>query len=333
MDKRLIFLLVYKTGEPNCPDAERPRQPKQHIFLFAALGMMLLLCPPWVNRVQAQQETQFTQYMFNGIALNPAYAGSQEALQITCLFRNQWVGLEGAPTTQTFAAHTPLNKERVGVGLLVSNDAIGVHRDFSIQGSYAYRIPMQNGASLSMGLQAGVRQRRGDLLSVDGIDTIDPSFNGNYNEMVPEFGAGVYFQNRVFYAGLSSPKLTGNIFNRGMLNNRRHYYFTSGIVFAVGNTVKVNPSILLKSVGPSPLGIDLNTNVIFNNVLWLGASYRSQESFSVLTQLQVTKQFRVGYSYDAITSALNQVANGSHEIMLNYAFVFMKDKVVTPRYF
>lgn len=298
-------------------------------FLLLILGLGLAS--------QAQQQVMFTQYMFNGLVLNPAYAGSHESISVTALSRIQWVGIDGAPNTQTFSIHSPVPGKNVGLGAFFVRDNIGVTTQNNFYLSYAYRMQMSKGI-LSFGLQGGFSDTS---VSYDELGIADSNLSGTESTFNPNFGAGVYYLTDRFYAGASIPY----ILNSGSNNEGnslpddieteqiQHYYVTTGTVFDLSHMVKLKPSILVKAVSGAPIEFDFNANVLFDDRLWVGVSYRSFDSIDLLLELQVNQQLRFGYAYDFTTSDLRKVNSGSHEIMLNYRFVFSKSKIVTPRYF
>ncbi|MEQ8534507.1 MAG: type IX secretion system membrane protein PorP/SprF, partial [Imperialibacter sp.] len=277
----------------------------------------------------------FTQYMFNGLALNPAYAGSHDALNATAIARAQWVGLEGAPNTQSVSLHAPVPNKHIGLGLLFLRDNIGVTKQNSLFVSYAYKIKMSEG-NLSFGLQGGFNDYSHNLNDI-GVDG-DNLLVGNVKSFKPNVGAGIYFNSERFYAGASVPlmfnsakddRATSFIYSE----IKRHYFVTAGYVFDLNKSLKLKPNVLIKTVDGAPIEFDFNTNLLINDLLWVGLSYRSFESLDFLLELQLNDQFRVGYSYDMLTNDLGKVNAGSHELMLNYMFKYSKDRVVTPRYF
>ncbi len=292
-----------------------------------------------VSNVQAQFEPQFTQYMYNEMFINPAYAGSREHMAMTALYRNQWVGIEGAPKTQTFSAHTPLRNEKIGVGLNLLHEEIGVTKDLSVFGSYAYRIPMQTGF-FSMAVSGGIIHHQEQLLEVKTQDQGDYSFLGTPKLTVPNVGFGTYFSSRHYYVGLSIPRMLQNKVDAvtGKGSNKVnipywHYYLMGGYVFNLNESVKLKTTGMVKVVSGSPVIADLGAHILLNEVLWLGGSFRTNDSWAAIMQIQLNKQLRLGYSYDYTLTELNQFNNGTHEITLGYDFSFDKSKVVTPRYF
>lgn len=301
---------------------------------YTALIFLVTLC--FWQQSQAQQQVMYTQYMFNGLALNPAYAGSHESISLTALAREQWVGVEGAPSTQTFSVHSPIKNEKVAVGLLALHDKIGVTEQTGVYASYAYRLPMNNKGKLAFGLQAGFNSYNANFSSVSDED---PTFMGrDVREMAPNFGAGVYYNTDRFYAGFSCPQILESTINRDNPDSDativRHFFASAGYVFDISPSVKLKPSTLVKMVEGAPVQFDINTNVIFRDVVWVGFSWRSFDSIDALFKLQVTDNLQFGYAWDfATTTELQRVNSGSHELMLNYRFSFDKTKVITPRYF
>jgi type IX secretion system PorP/SprF family membrane protein len=292
----------------------------------------LILCSSLAT-LQAQQQGMFTQYMFNGLAINPAYAGSHESMSITALGRKQWMGMEGAPSTQTFALHSPVPNEKIGLGLLLSHDNIGPLHQYSFKAAYAYRIPMGPG-KLAMGLQGGLSNYNARFTSLYlGPNVQDPTFGEDVNRTVADFGTGLYYYSERFYLGFSVPQLVA-LRADPQLNLARHYFVHSGYVVDLNRSLKLKPNILVKAVQGAPLDIDLNTNLLINEVVWVGLSYRSLQSLSAMVELQLTDQLRLGYAYDfPMATDWGRTSAGSHELMLNYRFTFYKSNVTTPRYF
>lgn len=292
----------------------------------------------------AQQQGMFTQYMFNGLALNPAYAGSHETLSLTAMTRYQWAGLDGAPNTQTFSAHAPVKNDQIALGLQLYNDNIGVSRTFTTNIAGAYRINFEKSV-LSMGLQLGFSSYRSDVTTLNPVfDFNDVALSENVNEPFnPNMGAGLYWYSEKYYVGFSVPTLFNSTINSfdiegsGLTyesgDSKRHMYLTGGYVFDLGTHFKLKPNGLIKYVHGAPIQIDINANLLINEVAWFGLSYRNGESISVLLELLITSDFRFGYSYDYILNDLKTISSGSHEIMLNYRIEFKKDKITSPRYF
>jgi type IX secretion system PorP/SprF family membrane protein len=283
----------------------------------------------------AQQQVMFTQYMFNGLAINPAYAGSHESMSLTALARQQWSGLDGAPSTQTFSLHSPLKKERASLGFLFLHDRIGVTEQTGVYGSFAYRIPMSKKGKLAFGLQGGATFFNAQFTKV-AIN--DPAFQNDIRFVQPNIGFGMYYHTNRFYAGFSIPQLIQTKYDKSSMDPDakllRHYFASAGYVFDLSKIIKLKPNILVKAVAGAPVQFDLNLNTLIHNVFWIGVSWRSFDSIDALVQIQITEQLQIGYAFDfATTTELKRVNSGSHELMLNYRFTFTKNKMITPRYF
>lgn len=306
-------------------------------FFMDIRKILVLVLPILVGPAAfGQQQAMFTQYMFNGLAINPAYAGSHRTLSATALARIQWTGVEGAPITQTLSVHAPIANRRVGIGLLLLHDEIGVTKQTAVYNAYSYRIPFQNGGQLSFGIQGGFSSYNARYSLVS--DT-DPTFAGaDVKEVLPNFGAGLFYSTNLFYAGFSVPQLVQNTFDKYNTDSDskllRHYFFTTGYVFAIDKDLMLKPSLLVKAVSGAPVQVDLNVSVLMKEILWVGLSWRSFDSIDALLELQVTDKFQFGYAYDfATTSEMRRVNAGSHEIMLNYRMIKKHSRVKTPRYF
>lgn len=292
-------------------------------------------------RVLAQQEAMYTQYMFNTLAINPAYAGSRNVTSATALYRSQWVGVQGAPKTATFTIDAPIDEKKIGLGLQVYNDRLGITNTTGGIISYAYRIRMSKG-TLALGLQGGVSQYRADFTSVNlGSDaTPDMAFSDNVNKALLNFGVGVYYNTDNFYLGLSSPQLLNNKLtnlkvenDNGFTGQEMHLFLATGYVFPIGDDLHLKPSVLIKYVRGAPIEADLNGMIWMKNVLGVGFQYRTKADISGIVEFQMTPQLRFGYSYDHSTTKLVEYNSGSHEIMLRYEFGFTKGKIVSPRFF
>lgn len=286
----------------------------------------------------AQQYPQFTQYMYNTQAINPAYAGSRGVLSIVALGRNQWVGFEGGPDTETLSINSPLRNDKIGLGLSVINDRAGYENFTYVYANFAYTIKLSEELKLSFGIDAGATHYKiSDDLYIDAGD--DPYFAEKTNRWNPNFGAGLLFHSDKWYLGFSIPR----IYNHDVDNDNEyasleqiHYYLTGGVVFDLGENVKLKPSFLMKYTQGAPISTDITANFLFYERFWLGASYRfsgEQAAFGAIVDFQVTKQFRIGYSYEVPTGDIRPYTSGSQEILLMYEFRFTKNKLKSPRYF
>lgn len=290
-----------------------------------------------------QQDILVSQYMFNHLLLNPAYAGTKDYMMATLLYRKQWVDFKGAPTTQIATLHGPVGLTNFGWGASISHDKIGVTDRTDAYLNAAYHLPVGPKMKLSVGLRAGggyYSYKNSDLIYWDAND---PLFAGDKtSKFVPNIGAGAYLYTDKYYVGVSVPNvisydttkvLSLNMNGNVVPNEVRHYYITAGIALEVNPDVVVKPSILVKYVQNAPVEADFNVNVLFAQIIWVGASYRTGDSFVALLELQLTKKFRLGYSYDFTATDVKNYSAGSHEIMIGYDFGYDIMKVKTPRYF
>ncbi|MCT4580053.1 MAG: type IX secretion system membrane protein PorP/SprF [Flavobacteriales bacterium] len=282
-----------------------------------------------------QQDAMYTQYMFNTLSINPGYAGSADMLSINLVSRHQWLAIEGAPETQTFALHGPIKSQKIGVGLCVVNDRVGPTRDLSLYGDFSYRLRLSEESSLFLGLKGGVNNLKVSLDELSGTDENDMVFQQNISQLKPNFGFGLYYSSPKSYIGVSAPKLMENKFSSGgtslLLN--RHYFLIAGLVTRLSNHVDFKPSFIAKYVFNAPVSMDFSANFIIKDKFWLGTMYRLNDAIGGLIQLQLSNQFRLGYAYDYTISEFGVYAGGTHEVLLNYDFNFPKDDLVSPRYF
>ncbi len=274
----------------------------------------------------AQQDPQFTQYMYNMSVINPAYATADEAiLNLGGLYRTQWVGVEGAPKTGTFFAHTPIN-EKIEMGISFTNDNIGdVVSENNIYADFAYILPVGFEAKLSLGIKAGFT-----LFDVnfDGFNlqsgnvTTDVAFNENVNKTFPNLGIGAFYFTENYYIGLSAPNLltTKHIETENGIKSTGvqdiHYFLTGGYVFDINRDLKFKPAFMAKSVRGAPLALDITANVLFNDRLEAGLGYRLDDAISGLVSFRITPELKIGYAYDFTTTTLGDFNSGSHEIFI-----------------
>jgi type IX secretion system PorP/SprF family membrane protein len=286
----------------------------------------------------AQQDPQYTQYMYNTLSVNSAYAGSLGHLAITGIYRTQWVGLEGAPSTQSFTIDTPVGKN-VGLGLSVVSEEIGPSEEQYIDAHFSYTIPSGQTHKLSFGIKGGGRVINIDWTKGSYRDP-DVQFRENItNKFLPVVGAGLYWHGERDYIGLAVPNfITKERYEyddlaEDLMNERIHLYLIGGIVFDLSAHTKFKPAVLLKYVSGAPLIADLSANFMFNNAVNLGVAYRTSDSVSALASLQITPQFSLGYSYDYTTTELQNYNSGTHEIMLRFELVSRKKGLKSPRFF
>jgi type IX secretion system PorP/SprF family membrane protein len=273
--------------------------------------------------------------MFNTLVINPAYAGADEALSLTFIHRKQWGNVDKSPTTQTFSAHTLVKKKKLGLGLTIVNDKIGVHKNVGISSHYAYHIRTGTDSYLSMGLQAGIHSTKSDYASLTGASN-DPSLNDvNISETFFDFGAGIYFRSSRFHAGLSVPELLPNKFSltdsTTVSFDRANYFLFSKYKVALSENMEIEPGFLIKYLPGLPFSYDLNAMLIYREVVSAGLSYRKSESIDFLFKAQITPQLQIGYAYDHTIGDVARLSNASHELMVNYLFRYTQSKVVNPR--
>lgn len=273
----------------------------------------------------AQQRPIQSLYMFDPLLVNPAYAGSQVQLSATAIYRNQWVNLEGAPKTLTASIHSGFNKSRVGIGILVSKDVIGIHDDTGLYGIYSYKLPIsaRRKSVLSFGLQGGFNTITSDYNKLTLKSLADPNLSGTDRKVNPNVGVGLFYRETNFFGGISVPYLLDNkivALNdvNSLAKQRRYYYIFGGFSASLSNNVKVIPTTLIRIQEQAPISFDVNTVVVLYDVVGLGVSYRLGDAVVGLFELQINQNFHVGYAYDFTTSQLNQFSNGSHELMINY---------------
>lgn len=288
------------------------------------------------SNTNAQQEGQFTQYLDNMLYYNPGYTGSRGNMNISASHRQQWTGFKGAPSTQNLSFHTPLKYESTSVGLSVLNDNIGPINQTWINATAAYAFRFKrNDAKLSLGLNGGINLMNGDLTRLHTVDANDPLAERYVNKIKPNFGAGIYYHSKKWFAGVSSPQLIENVSSLTDLNVniQRHYYVSVGGYFQVNRMLKIRPSTLVKITENAPMTADISLAFMFYDRLWIGGNYRLTESAGGLIQFQINNQFKFGYAFDISTSKLVRHNYGTHEILLSYDFVFKKKSITSPSYF
>lgn len=314
--------------------------------------LWVLLVLLLTNEGYAQQAPQYTQYIFNELIINPAYAGSKEILNVNTTHRSQWVGIDGAPTTQTLSLDGSSRSGLIGYGFNAMNDELGAQRQLGLYGNMAVRLQMSETAKLALGFAAGISQYTldGTLLKPGNQQSPDQAVpQGKVSEILPDFKVGAFFNTERFFAGLSVANLLKSKEEElEVTTPRRHFFLSSGYVFDLSSSIIFKPSILIKEDFNSPTSLDLNTFFLLGERIWLGGSYRTavqvhtnfsdeyaldkRNAWAAIAQLYVTPKLRVGYSYDVSLNALKQHA--SHEISIGYYFFKKQDaRMLTPRYF
>ncbi len=306
--------------------------PKLVLLVFSFLFFM-------VENGNAQQDAQYTQYMYNTVSVNPGYAGSRGHISIAALHRSQWVGLEGAPTTQTFNIHSPIGYRGVGLGLSIVNDKIGPTSETNFDIDFSYTLYTSAEGRLSFGLKGSAHLldiRFSELNQYGPDQTLEQDI---HNRLSPNFGAGVYYHTNNFYAGLSVPRfLETSHFDESSLSTAKeqmNYYFITGYVWNLNPLLKFKPTLLTKVVRGAPLQVDLSANFMLNDKFILGAAYRWDAALSGMAGFQISNKFLIGLAYDKETTELGSAAfnDGSFEVILRYDFITTKGQVKSPRFF
>jgi len=304
-------------------------------------------------KVKAQQDVLFTQFVFNGLEINPGYAGYKEVTNLNLTYRSQWIGLKGAPQSINVSIDGLTANEKVGLGFQVLQDKIGAQANLSSYFSYAYRLIMGKYARLSFGLAAGLNQ-----YSIDGnqLFTIDPDPSSNtltQRLIQPDLKAGIYYADDKFFMAVSATNMLSNLesYNPSYLviKTARHYYFQTGGLIGLGPTLQLKPSIIIREDFNAPMNLDLNLLLLLNQQLWIGSTYRtginlgansiqnknlsSNDSFSFILEYYINDRFRMGYSYDYSLSSISNISNGSHELSIGYTFFSKHPHLACPRFF
>ncbi|TDO04654.1 type IX secretion system membrane protein PorP/SprF [Sunxiuqinia elliptica] len=305
-------------------------------------AISLLLLVSSVATSFGQQDPMYSQYMFNIQAYNPAYTGTWESIGIMALGRHQWVGFKGGPETYTLTIQAPLRKKNVGLGLSVMSDDIGFEKRFAVFTDYSYRFSITNDISLRLGLKAGFTNYENNLydytLYIPGGGS-DPAFEGVIDKkLMPNFGVGAFMYSDRFYAGFSIPKILQNDFDNDVTNyttgyELRHFTLIGGYVVKLSDVVKFKPSFNARYIKGSPIVTDINASFLFADRFWIGAMYRTADSFGFNTQFIVNRKLRLGYAIDFNTSDISSYNDGIHEVMISYELNFVKTRYTSPRYF
>lgn len=301
----------------------------KHSFL-AAITLLAM-------NLNAQQETQNSFYMFNASLLNPAYAGSRDALSIVADGRMQWVNWKGAPKTNCFTLHTPLVIESVGLGLNVLNDQIGATIRNSIFADFSYRIKLnKDNDRLAFGLRGGVDIITNDFTNLDVNDKTDPVIANSFTKSLFNTGAGVYLYGKRYYVGLTAPKVLANkLSDVSNFNSKEaiHIYFIAGYVFKLNSLWDLKPSTSVRYTANAPLSIDANISAFFNKKIWFGLMYRHGSAAGANIMYQFTPAIRLGYAYDYSITNMSKYNSGTHEVLLGFDLFKKQEPVRSPRYF
>ena len=285
----------------------------------------------------AQQDAQFTQYMYNTININPAYAGSRGFMSLFALHRTQWIGLDGAPVTNSFSINTPIANSKIGVGISFLNDRIGPTNENKISADVSYSIRTSESFRLSFGLKVTANVFNLDVSRLNPVSQNDPQFQNLNNSFTPNFGAGLYLHSEKTYIGISVPnfiesdKYDSN--SVAMFKEKMNYYLIAGHVIDIGENLKFKPTLLTKIVEGAPLQVDVSGNFLINNKFVLGGAYRWSAAFSAMAGFQISEGIFVGYGYDKETTNLANYNSGSHEIFLRFELSRTYNKITSPRFF
>lgn len=308
------------------------------VLILTTLG----LC---TNSVYGQQDAQFTNYMYNPLSVNPAYAGTRDVLSIIGLYRSQWVGLDGAPTTMNFGLHSPVGK-RVGLGLNITNDEIFLANETYIDLAFSYTLDVSEKGKLSLGVKGG-----GHLLDINSnrantgeFDLNDELANIDLNRFSPQVGAGAYYYTDKFYLGFSVPNIletehfdessvSSNSSSSATATERVNYYLMTGYVFDITSDLQFKPATLFKLVQGAPLQVDLSANFLIHDRFTVGAAYRWSAALSGLVGFQVSDQILIGFAYDWETTELQQYNDGSFEVFLRFELFNRNEGLKNPRFF
>lgn len=298
-------------------------------IIFIAILLSQVLC-------FSQQDSQYTQYMYNTVNVNPAYAGSRETLSVFLLHRNQWVGLDGAPVTNNVSLNTPLGDSNFGLGFSIINDKIGPTTENQISADLAYFIQISENYKLSLGMKGTANLFNLDVNKLNIYDQNDPQFQNLDSEFTPNIGAGVYLFSDNTYFGVSVPNLfeTKHFDDNevAITREKMHYYVIGGHVFDISPSLKFKPAFLTKIVEGAPLQADITANFLIHDKLTLGAAYRWSAAVSALVGFQISDSWFIGYGYDMETTKLSNYNSGSHEIFLRYE-LFNNSRISSPRFF
>lgn len=306
-----------------------------------ALSLAIVLCS--VIELSAQQDAMYTHYGYNTLAINPAYAGSRDALTFTALHRSQWVSFPGAPVTQTFTVHAPVFDQKLGLGLSVVNDKAGPLSQTMVNLDAAYVLHLNKEDKLSFGLKGGVDFFRGAFSDIVTAEEGDDVFGFDVgSDAKANLGLGVYYYKPRFFAGISVPALLTNSYKSsenesGLVSytQDRHFYLITGAVFDMDFDWKFKPTTFIRMTPGAPIQADLTPTFIYRDKLNLGVMYRTGDAFGVLAGIMINEQLLLSYSFDwSLTNPTGKYNDGSHEVMLRYDFIYKhRRKIKSPRYF
>lgn len=304
---------------------------RQIKFMRKKYYLVLIVVLLGIGNIRAQQEPMFTQYMFNSLTINPAYAGTINALNVNSLSRLQWVGMEGSPKTFSLTAHSPVEGRNIGLGLTLVTDKIGPVNNTFFTVNYAYRLKVSDELTLSMGIKGGINSYRVGLTNLGIIDTGDPQFQNNEKKISPNLGFGFYLYEDRYFVGFSAPKLIQTKIDDEYATDdnqlKRHYFIVGGYNWQINNDWVLKPSLLIKMVAGSPISNDITVHTLYKDWIGGGMVYRIGDALGLFAYCKVYKELNIGYGFEYSLNGLSGINSGTHEIMLTYNFdVFTKDK-------
>ncbi|MDX1774887.1 type IX secretion system membrane protein PorP/SprF [Oceanihabitans sediminis] len=306
-------------------------------YIFKTLVFILFVSVQiGLEPLYAQQDSQFTQYMYNTVTVNPAYAGTRGSLSMVGVYRNQWVGLSGAPETVNFSVNSPIGVQGVGLGLGFTSDKLGPSTESLITADFSYTIQVAEELNLSFGIKGGISLFSLDTNKLNIYNPNDYDLTRE-NSASPVVGGGLYLHSNRWYLGLSSPNFLEtdhyDDIKVSTATEKSHIYFIGGYVFDLSNSIKLKPAVLVKAVSGAPLAIDISANALINNSFTLGLAYRLDAAVSAMAGFQINENIMVGYAYDYETTDLGSYNNGSHEIFLRFELGTRLKGKVNPRFF
>ncbi|MFD1016573.1 PorP/SprF family type IX secretion system membrane protein [Winogradskyella rapida] len=307
--------------------------------------ILILLVFMSISLSFSQQDSQYTQYMYNTQVINPGYIGSKDVLSFGLLYRSQWVGFDGAPETGTFTISSPIGEaKKMGLGLSIVNDQIGPSTETNIVVDYAYALMFSRVSKLSFGIKAGVNILDVDYTKLNIYDTNDSQFSENINnKLYPQIGAGIFYNTDKMYVGLSVPNLLNskhyNTDNIDDINvdefaiERLHYFLIGGYVFDLNENLKFKPATMVKLVDGSPIQADISANFLINEKITLGAAYRFDAAVTAMAGFQITNRLFIGMGYDYQTTDIETYSDGSYEVFIKFDVLKNVERILTPRFF
>jgi type IX secretion system PorP/SprF family membrane protein len=299
-------------------------------------GLVAVIAP-----VAAQQDALFTQFFSNQLILNPAYAGSRDAISMTAFYRNQWAGFPGAPKTETISLHAPIFKGSSGAGVTMQHDQVGITTNSILNGSYAYRIDLGK-ARLGLGINGELRLQQIDWAAANPLDPMDPSiFYTNRSLFLPNVGAGIFLDAEHYFLGLSIPRMLQTELNYAPAGNtaehlaqlKRHFYLSGGLAVRLTESLMFRPQVLVKYVANAPLQVDVNLGFVMKDKIWLGGTFRTEDSMDFFLQYSINSKLRFGYAFDYAFTPLSNYNKGTHELMMGLDLGKNRNGFFHPRYF